>query len=145
MAIKSPKAKGSGGEYEIIALLTSWAAEVGVELKLERNLEQVRKGGADINGIPNMEVEVKRVEANSINSWWAQVLEASRKTGRWPLLAHRRNRQPWRFRTYIRAAIYPERGYSASIVNIVADLELASAKVWFQEFVKREHEENQEI
>lgn len=140
MAIKSPKQKGSGGEREVIALLTEWAAEAGVDLTLERNLEQVRHGGADIVGVPGMEVEVKRVESNAINSWWAQVLAASKKTGKWPLLAHRRNRQPWRFRTYVYAAIYPPDGGQGATVPIVADLDLQNAKAWFKLWVMQHKE-----
>jgi hypothetical protein len=46
MVIKSPKNKGSAGEREVILLLTTWAAQVGVALHLERNLEQTRYGVA---------------------------------------------------------------------------------------------------
>ena len=97
MPLNSPKQKGSKGEYEIIGLLTSWAAEVQVTLELERNLEQVRKGGSDVNGVPGLEIEVKRVEANGINQWWKQVCAASAKSGNRPLLCHRANRKPWQF------------------------------------------------
>lgn len=140
MAIKSPKAKGSAGEREVILLLTGWANEVGVDLRLERNLEQVRHGGSDVNGVPGLEIEVKRVEANGINQWWAQVCRAAQKTGKTPFLAHRRNRQPWRFRIGLYSALYSPCG-NGVVVPLVADLELASAKAWFQAHVQQ-HKEN---
>lgn len=141
MAIKSPKQKGAGGELEVCRLLTSWAASVGVQLQLERNLEQVRYGGADINGVPGLEIEVKRVEANGINQWWSQVCTAARKTGKRPMLCHRKNRQPWSFR--IGASVYevaPATG-AAVLIPIAIDLELAQAKVWFQNYILQQHKE----
>jgi hypothetical protein len=133
------RVKGASGERELAALLTSWAEEVGVYLDLDRNLEQVRYGGADVNGVPGMEIEVKRVESNGINQWWDQVCRAAAKTGKLPFLAHRRNRQPWRFRVSTHVAM--EHGGSWSHFPIVADLELNQAKRWFQEYINL-HEED---
>lgn len=136
LASGGAKQKGSSGERELADLLALWGREVGINLNIERNLEQVRHGGADLTGIPNMEVEVKRVENGSINNWWRQVCAVSQKTGRWPLLAHRQNRKPWRFRTYVLAAIYDMHGQGIT-VPIVVDMELVSAKSWFQAFIQQ--------
>lgn len=129
----NPKAKGQAGEYESIALLTSWATQAGYKLVLERNLEQVRKGGSDINGVPGMDIEVKRVQAPNVAGWWAQVCRAADKQGTLPLLMHRRNHQPWRFRTRIYAAFYGP--MSSGVVPVTVDLEAADAKVWFQGYL----------
>lgn len=135
MAIKSPKGKGSGGEYEIIKLLTEWGEDVGYSLQLERNLEQVRKGGADVDGVPGLEIEVKRVEANGINSWWAQVCKAAKATGGRPMLCHRKNRQPWRFRVGV--YVWEKNDLEGGVmVPVCADLELADAKRWFQGYIQ---------
>ena len=136
MPIKSPKQKGSSGEYEIIALLTGWAAEVEVSLDLSRNLEQVRAGGADINGVPGLEVEVKRVENGSINQWWKQVCKAADKSGKTPSLFHRKNRQPWRARVRTTVAMHNEESGVWDLFAVDADLELAQAKLWFQKHVQ---------
>ena len=136
MAIKSPKQKGSGGEYEIIALLTLWAQAVGVPLKLERNLEQVRYGGSDINGVTGLEIEVKRVENGSVPAFWAQVSKAAAKTGKTPMLAHRKNRQPWKFRVRTTVAFHNDLSGSWQLVQIEVDLEQAQAKIWFQNYVQ---------
>lgn len=134
MAIKSPKQKGSGGEYEVIVLLTSWAREVGVSLDLQRNLEQVREGGADINGIVGMEVEVKRVENLVISAAWAQVCKACQKTGKHPLLIHRQNRKPWRIRTRVDSALHI--GGAWKLVPLIVNMDLDDAKRWFQAYIQ---------
>lgn len=136
MPIKSPKAKGTSGEYEVRNLLTMWGQECGVRLDLTRNLLQVREGGADIDGVLGLEIEVKRVESNGINQWWSQVCRASDKSGKTPLLAHRRNRQPWRFRVRTTVALHNEFTNAWELFQVDADLELSEAKQWFQKYLK---------
>jgi hypothetical protein len=135
MVIKSPKSKGSSGEREAAALLTRWAAEIGVSLDLERNLEQVRAGGADINGVPGLEIEVKRVEALSIPAWWRQITTATNKSGKHPLLMYRQNRKRWQFQTVLYTAHYPTSG-GGFVAPVIATMDEANAKVWFQSFLK---------
>ena len=88
------KAKGSAGEIE----LCRWI-EKTFELEkksLQRNLEQTRDGGSDIMGFPPFQFEVKRCEVTAKRDWWLQVSSALRPS-RQPVVAFRRNRQPWRF------------------------------------------------
>lgn len=134
MALKSPKAKGSSGELEVCRLLTQWAADVGVCLTLERNLLQTREGGADVSGVPGMEVEVKRQENLNIPAAWRQVCAAAARTGNHPMLIHRQNRRPWRVRTLVRAAL--QVGTAWDLVPLVADLELEQAEKWFKSYIK---------
>lgn len=129
----NPKTKGVSGERDAIELLSSWAYLAGHLLTIERNLEQVRKGGSDLIGIPGMDVEVKRVEADGINQWWDQCCKAADKQGTHPLLMHRKNRHPWRFRTRVYVALYGEQ--SSGVIPMVVDFGLADAKVWFQSFL----------
>lgn len=128
MTIKSPKNKGSAGEREAIDLLTKWSSEVGVDLLLERNLEQVRHGGSDINGVPGLEIEVKRVEATNVKAWWAQVCKAAERTGNAPFLMHRANRKQWQFR--VRVWVWPCRERPLDV-----DLTLPEAQVWFKAYL----------
>ena len=123
------KAKGSAGELEAARLLTGWAAGVGVQLTLERNLEQVRAGGADINGVPGLEVEVKRQEALSIGAWWRQVCKAADRSGKVPLLMWRQNRKPWTFMVRQYVAIY---GKQTGTVQVDIMLAPTEAKKWFE-------------
>lgn len=136
MAIKFPKQKGSAGEYEMIAKLTFWARQVQVPLTLTRNLEQVREGGADINGVAGLEIEVKRVEANGINQWWDQVCRAAAKTGKTPMLCHRKNRQPWKYRVKTTVALHCTNSSAWDLFEVVVDLEEPQAKIWFQRYIK---------
>lgn len=136
MPLKSPKAKGSAGEYEVIGLLTLWAEEVGVPLVLSRNLLQVREGGADVDGVAGLAIEVKRVENGSINGWWDQVCRAAAKQGHTPFLAHRRNRQPWQFRVRTTVAMHNQHSNAWELFSVDADLTLLQARTWFQHYVK---------
>lgn len=119
------KAKGANGERELAALLTTMARQAGVALDLSRNLEQTRGGGHDLTGLESfdMAVEVKRVEAMAINSWWDQAVRQGKAAGCTPVLAWRQNRKPWRFR--VRAWVYP----APSPLDI--DLELGQFEAWF--------------
>lgn len=121
------RAKGATGERELAAILTHWASQIGMATKLERNLEQARGGGHDLTGLEcyGMAVEVKRVEALAIGSWWAQAVRQAKSAGDLiPVLAWRQNRKPWRFR--VRTWVWPAK------VLIDADLELDQFKPWFQ-------------
>jgi Holliday junction resolvase len=129
MALKpgGAKQKGADGERELANLLVGIAATVGVKLDLNRNLEQTRGGGHDLVGLEidyGLAVEVKRVEAMALNSWWAQAVRQAKVAGCDPVLAWRQNRQPWRFR--IRGYVWPC-GHELDI-----DLELAQFTVWFK-------------
>lgn len=83
--------KGHSGERELAKLL---GGKLGMDIA--RNLEQPRSGGADLFGLPGISVEVKRQEKMNINAWWQQACDQV-CSGRVPVLAYRRNHQPWRF------------------------------------------------
>lgn len=137
MAIKSPKNKGASGEREAAELLMAWAREIGHELVIERNLEQVRHGGADLNGINMLEVEVKRQQQYAMTSWWKQVQKAADTSGKIPLVMHRANNKKWAFR--VRTMIAMEHEGSWAHFALAVDLDLVQGKIWFQEHVKLYH------
>lgn len=89
------RTKGVAGEREFCQWLQNALA---LEIKPQRNLEQVRSGGHDVLVEPFL-FEVKRVEAVSREKWWLQVCKAAKETegGLIPVVAFRRNRQKWRF------------------------------------------------
>lgn len=97
----------------------------GITLDLSRNLEQTRGGGHDLCGLEDygMAVEVKRVEAKALGTWWDQAVRQGEKVGCVPVLAWRQNRQPWRFR--IRTWVWPANK------PLDIDLERAQFAVWF--------------
>lgn len=118
------RSKGSSGERQAAELLMQWARLGGHRIKVERNLEQSRAGGADLLGVPAMTIEVKRCETLSIPAWWRQVLAAT-PPGSTPLLMYRQNRSPWMFQTKLWVTV------GGQHFVLKARLEEAEAKTWF--------------
>lgn len=85
------RSKGANGERELLRILGD-----RLGLSLQRNLEQVRYGGADCLDLPGICLEIKRCEKVAIAQWWEQ---AKRQTpqGKTPCLAYRQSRKPWSF------------------------------------------------
>lgn len=130
------KAKGASGERQAADKLKAWAAEIGIEVDPSRNLEQVRGGGYDLNGIPGLGVEVKRQEALNLTGWWKQATRQADADGSIPVLMWRQNRRPWAFRVRLWAAIYSPGGHG-TIVPVDADLDEANFKRWYHEHLKK--------
>jgi Holliday junction resolvase len=81
--------KGANGERELAGILSD---ELGFSVK--RKLGQARDGGDDIS-IGQYRIEVKRRERLAIEDWCKQV-EACCGQSDVPVLAFRRNGEPWR-------------------------------------------------
>ena len=81
--------KGAAGERELAALLSEHLGFV-----VKRNLGQARDGADDLT-VAQFRIEVKRQETLRIDQWSEQV-EACAQPGEIPVLAYRRNGQPWR-------------------------------------------------
>jgi hypothetical protein len=116
------KDKGANGERQVAALMQPtvdavYKAHGLTPPRLERNLEQVRRGGADLIGLDWLAVEVKWHKDRAIGAWWRQVLDAAKPahfighkgwhseeypvcpcgaTMRIPVLVYRGNNEPWR-------------------------------------------------
>lgn len=87
------RSKGANGEREA----ADWLQQnLKLEFKPERNLEQVRSGGYDLNGLEPLCFEIKRCEAIAKRAWWVQAKTAT-VPGQYPVVMYRKNRQPWRF------------------------------------------------
>jgi hypothetical protein len=93
MALNS-RAKGASGEREFCRYIEKL---LRLNYTPQRNLEQVREGGADIMDIPPFCIEVKRCQRLSLRDWWIQVNRATTDTNPVPFVAFRPNNQPWRF------------------------------------------------
>jgi len=89
------RGKGAGGEREFC----KWLQEtLNLQKTPERNLDQVRNGGSDINEVAPFMFEVKRCEALAKRDWWVQVKKAANTVpGSIPVVAYRQNRKPWKF------------------------------------------------
>ena len=81
--------KGAAGERELAGILTD---ELGFEVK--RKLGQARDGGDDIQ-VEHYRLEVKRREALRLDDWCQQI-EKVCDPREVPIVAYRRNGQPWR-------------------------------------------------
>lgn len=84
--------KGANAEREIAEIIF-----YATGVSLERNLEQTRSGGYDLVGIDGLAIEVKRQEKLCLPAWWRQTLSQAEKEKLIPILAYRKNRQPWSF------------------------------------------------
>lgn len=92
MSGTSSRNKGQRGEREIIDLIYFCTG-----ILMQRNLDQVRNGGHDLNGIVGLSIEVKRQERLQINTWWKQTLRQAKEINSIPILAYRQNNRPWKF------------------------------------------------
>lgn len=86
---KGKRNKGAAGERELAALLSDHLGFV-----VKRNLGQARDGADDLT-VQHFRLEVKRQETLRIDEWSKQV-ESCAQAGEVPVLAYRRNGQPWR-------------------------------------------------
>lgn len=95
MSGRSARRKGSSGERELFHLLNDG---LGEDL-FRRNLLQTRQGGADNEDHRDVPVciEVKRQERVQLGAWQKQLEAAAAEVNKTPVLAWRKNREPWRF------------------------------------------------
>ena len=126
--------KGQEGERELARLLGGWAAEMGCQLELSRNLVQTREGGYDLNGVPGLAIEVKRVEAPDLNSWWRQAVKQA-GAELVPFLAYRPNRKPWRFKVRAPVTMLDQTGAAAGAAMLDIELDEAGGRAWFQHYL----------
>lgn len=89
MTGRMARTKGATGERELAQMLSD---ELG--FVVQRKLGQARDGGDDIQ-VGKYKIEVKRREALRIEDWCRQI-EACAGPEDVPVVAFRRNGQPWR-------------------------------------------------
>lgn len=84
--------KGANAERELFKLLNT---KLGYEC-FKRNLEQTRNGGCDDGAAEVFALECKRAENLNLRAAIEQA-KSQAKNGQIPVLAHRRNKEPWQF------------------------------------------------
>jgi len=93
--------KGSVAERQLISDLQEYLGEE-IAGRMKRNLEQSRKGGHDIAGLPGWAIEVKRYkrlsDADLNRIWERQVVDQALRVKCRPVLAYRGDFKPWRVR-----------------------------------------------
>lgn len=85
------KDKGKRGEREFFNLMN----ELFGYPAFQRNLQQTRGGGEDGDTDLPVAVEVKRQERLAFPAAIKQTKEQAAKSGKIPVLAHRRNKEDW--------------------------------------------------
>lgn len=83
--------KGHNGEREFAKKLSE-----ALGRPVQRNIDQVRLGGADIVEVPPFAIEVKRQEQLSVNAWRKQAIAQTTRDNPIAVLVFKQNRQPWR-------------------------------------------------
>lgn len=128
------KTKGATGEREAAFLLQKWASEVGFTIDPERNLEQTRGGGFDLNGVPGLAVEVKRVEKANVDAWWRQCTRQAAAESLIPFLMWRQNRRKWAFRVRTVVAHYGPTVANTQYLDI--DLSYDQGELFFKMYLQ---------
>lgn len=85
--------KGKAGEREVAAILKELTGK-----DVRRRVRQ-HEGDSDLEGLPGWCVECKRYSNAApalMASWWTQAVRQAQRTGTWPVLFYRLNRQGWR-------------------------------------------------
>lgn len=132
--------KGQEGEREIQRVLEPIVRKVlernGITLPekaiIQRNQNQSAVGGSDLSNTFGLAIEVKRQEALSINTWWAQCATAAKDNDEWPVLLYRQNGKKWRCVTLLWLHL-PAGAQRQGRAEFDMDTFLA----WFEEWVER--------
>jgi len=112
------RTKGQEGEREVAKLLNGIVAAVRSESNLpayatndelfQRNQNQSAVGGSDLSCPMPLEIEIKRQEALSINTWWKQTVASAERTQGIPILMFRQNHKKWRIMMYGEVPLLPD-------------------------------------
>lgn len=87
----SQKRKGNRAEVEFSKALSQHLGET-----IQRELGSARDGGPDLIIGDCWAVEIKRHEQPRLTDWWQQACRQAADQHRYPALAYRQTRQPWR-------------------------------------------------
>lgn len=84
------KRKGKEGELEIAHIMQGY----GYDARRSQQYAGMN-GDADVVGVPNLHIEVKRTQALRLDDAMAQSISDARD-GEVPVVMHRKNNMPWR-------------------------------------------------
>ena len=125
------RTKGAAGERELSKLL-----EQHLGIKFNRNLEQTRDGGHDLNGLSALSIECKRAAQPSFAAWWDQTTRQALEAGRVPILAYRIDRRQWAFMValsdFVAGCEHQGRGLEMTATMAVEGFALLVRERWMQ-------------
>lgn len=89
---RSSRRKGKVGEREIVNALKAAGFEAA-----HRSAQYCGNTGdaPDVEGLPGIHIEVKRVERLNLRKAYEQAVNDSKKSGDIPAVFHRQSHQPW--------------------------------------------------
>lgn len=88
---RSSKRKGKIGELEVANLLKA----AGYNARRSSQYCGNTGDAPDVEGLPGIHIEVKRVERLNLKKAYEQVVNDSKKSGDIPAVFHRQSHQPW--------------------------------------------------
>lgn len=137
--------KGAGGEREIADdmnwIIYSLMKELGCDnptmMSVQRNQNQSAVGGSDLNGTLGLSIEVKRQEALSINTWWAQCVASAKQDGGTPVLLFRQNGKKWRCILMANITLTAKDDASWAGMEVRSEIDYDTFKEWFRAWARR--------
>lgn len=134
--------KGFGAERDIAndlnVIINLVHADLGLPAPLkpvvQRNQLQSAVGGKDLVGTFGLAIEVKRQEALSINTWWAQCVKSANGLREVPVLLFKQNHQKWRCIINCQLVLPGTNKH----VEVRAEISYEDFKAWFKGLVKLE-------
>lgn len=132
--------KGKRAERDIADRLRKIVAEVDDtdHISIERNQNQSAVGGADIEGLPFLSIEVKHHKTLALGSWWAQCVKQTDATNvvrrasggmiAAPCLIYKQHGRGWRVR--MRTLLPVGTGYPD--VSVISDLSFDHFAFWLK-------------
>lgn len=105
--------------------------------EVQRNQNQSAVGGKDLVGTYGLAIEVKRQETLNINTWWKQCVASAAALGEIPVLIFRQNQQKWRVIMPAHLGLPVSNGAVYSSMEIRAELEYETFRLYFKERVGR--------
>jgi len=141
MAI-NPGPKGQNGEREIAKILNKIVGTVRTTYGLsqlakddelfQRNQNQTAVGGSDLANPLYLEIEVKRQEQLSINTWWKQCVASAARTGGIAILVYRQNRKKWAVCMYADIPVFQGKTKTPSYLGLQrVQIDMDTFKTWF--------------
>ena len=130
MSSKSRR-KGQEGEREFLAFLTERIPSL--EGNAHRNYDQAALGGADLVGIPEIALEIKRYAKGNVYrmEWWEQACRSAKQSALVPVLAYRFDRTPW-------SVVCPLEWMGGEpVCHALERVAVKPAEIWVQELIKR--------
>lgn len=142
------RTKGQTGEREVCGILNSIVKEVRIsegyapleprDELFQRNQNQSAVGGSDLTNPLGLEIEVKRQEALSLNTWWKQTTESANRTGGIPILIYKQNRKKWRIQMLVDVPLQmPNSTHHVTLQGLRAEMDLESFQRWFRTYCFR--------